>query len=124
MSKPIDPPEIFLSAACCADSAGRLWCQHDAFEHAPGCKTPDAPDSVRYIRADLVPEWRPIEEMREHHGPCAVMHIADAGYLEVVHVLDIDFDPATWTHFALVPRMTNEDGERLLEEWKARKETT
>lgn len=52
------PEVIYLEPACCADpEVGRQWCQsHDGFGH---CE--NGVDPTKYIRADLVPQWHPIE---------------------------------------------------------------
>jgi len=59
--------------------------------------------------------WRPIAEIHEDFGPCVVMRIDDPGSLAVMSSLDENFDESDWTHFALVPRLTNEDAARLKE---------
>lgn len=74
---------------------------------------------------EVIPEevcqWRPIAKMHEDHGPCIVLNIEDAGYQEIAHVCDTDFDQVLeWaTHFAPAPKLTNEQVEKLIEEMKA-----
>ena len=65
--------------------------------------------------------WRPISEIHEDYGPCVLMNIEDAGYLEIGSNLDLDFDESLWTHFSEVPKLSTEEGERLIEEMEAAK---
>lgn len=78
---------------------------------------------IEVIPEDVCP-WQPIAQIHEDHGTCVVIDIEDPGYIEVAHVCQetpIPFsDVLKWaTHFAPLPRLTNEDAERLLEEMKA-----
>lgn len=57
--------------------------------------------------------WRPIAEIHEDFGPCVVIDINDPGCFSLEWVTDLDFDEDDWTHFAVSPRLTNEDAERL-----------
>lgn len=58
--------------------------------------------------------WRPIAEMHEDCGSCVLMDIDDAGDLAIGSNLDTDFDESLWTHFAEVPKLTNEEAEKLI----------
>ena len=57
--------------------------------------------------------WRPIAEIHEDHGACVVLRVDDPGSLAVMSCLDENFDSDDWTHFAEVPKLTNEEAERL-----------
>lgn len=58
--------------------------------------------------------WRPIDKIHEDYGPCVLMNINDPGYQEIGSNLNTDFDESKWTHFAEVPKLTNEQAEELM----------
>lgn len=60
-------------------------------------------------------QWHPIEEMHEDDGPCVVIDMEDPGMLAIGHVCDIERDWEEWaTHFVKLPRLTEEDADRLI----------
>lgn len=64
--------------------------------------------------------WRPIAEIHEDYGRCVLMHILAPGYLEIGTNTDTDFDESQWTHFSPITPLSNEDGERMLAEYRGR----
>jgi hypothetical protein len=61
-------------------------------------------------------DWRPIAEMHEDHSTCVVIDIRDPGSVQVMNVCDTDYNPEDWTHFAMLPELTNEMAEKLIAE--------
>lgn len=59
--------------------------------------------------------WRPISEIHEDFGPCVLMNIDDPGKLGIGSNLQLDWEESKseWTHFAEVPKLTNEDAYKL-----------
>jgi len=81
--------------------------------HGPGIA--DLLDELAALQKQLKHyEWRPISQIHEDYGPCVLMDIEDPGYLEVSSNLDTDLDESQWTHFAEVPKLTNEQADDLL----------
>lgn len=74
------------------------------------------------LKAELAHyKWRPIAEIHEDFGPCVLMNIFGLEDAELGSSMDNDFDALRWTHFAEAPKLSNEDGERLLAEAKGEK---
>ena len=69
---------------------------------------------IEELRRDKVRlGWRPIAEIHEDYYPCVLMNIADPTDLVVGGNIDADWDVKLWTHFAMVPRLSIEQAERL-----------
>lgn len=58
-------------------------------------------------------KWRPISAIHEDYCPALAMHVDYPGSVAVVDIRSDDFDAAQWTHFALLPLLTNEMAEEL-----------
>lgn len=68
-------------------------------------------DCAHALRA----KWRPIAEIHEDYCPCVAIDIHDPGNVAVVDIRDEDYDDSDWTHFALLPLLTNEMAEAMVE---------